>query len=141
MTFFGLFNKSKRSQSAQTSSGKSLGRTTSANASPSSSRAPSLRERLSRPKVHHAKTAPPQPLTTHEEPQGQVGARNTFHHGPAPRKTALNAFKFTLSTLSSASEILPAPGFRVAIDILLAVMDGIQVGNEMLTSRVSYKRI
>ena len=83
-----------------------------------------LRERLNRPKVRHAKTAPPQLSITHEDPQG---ARGSANEASTPTNTALNAFKFTLTTLSSASENLPVPGFKCAVDILLAVINGTQV--------------
>jgi hypothetical protein len=45
--------------------------------------------------------------------------------------TALNVFKLALVTLSSASDNLPVPGVKIAVDVLLTVVDGIQVGFQL----------
>ena len=54
--------------------------------------------------------------------------------------TALNVFKFALGTLSSASDNIPVPGLKLAIDALLTITQHIQVkfkGRSMLTSNSS----
>jgi hypothetical protein len=49
-------------------------------------------------------------------------------------KTALNVLKLALVTLSSASDNLPAPGVKVAVDVLLTVVNGVQVRHQMSVS-------
>lgn len=47
--------------------------------------------------------------------------------GSTAPNTALNVFKFALGTLSSASDNIPIPGVKLAIDTLLTITRHVQV--------------
>src|ERR1700722_9979919 len=50
-------------------------------------------------------------------------------------RTALNVFKFTLGALSTASEGVPIPGVKLAIESLLTITNHIQVRYRQSTAR------
>lgn len=136
-SFLGRFNRPKKTQSTQSKSlisspGTPLNRTAT-----SSSSKLSLRQRLSRPTPNHAETAPSRLVKDREGPPpsdnvtSNLSVTGTTSTKTSTRpNTALNVLKLTLSTLSSASDGLPAPGLKVAVDILFSVLDNLEVSHE-----------
>jgi hypothetical protein len=131
MSFLGRFGKSKKAQPTQPephspSDSRTRSQTLSAT-SPSS-----FRERLNRPRAKTFKTSPQDVF----EKQLEVPflypspVRSASPQPSAGPNTALNAFKTALLALGSASDGLPAPGFKFVVDTLLIVMENVQVSYE-----------
>jgi hypothetical protein len=64
-------------------------------------------------------------VTTPDNVSNQRG--NTSSDRSVAQATALNLFKFTLTTLSTASDNIPVPGLKLALDGLLSVIEKVQV--------------
>jgi hypothetical protein len=52
---------------------------------------------------------------------------NTSSYRSVAKATALNAFKLTLTTLGKASDNIPVPGLKLAMEGLLLVIEKVQV--------------
>jgi hypothetical protein len=141
---FEWLNKSgKRSKSTKSSSAPSLVPLDRTASSPATSSF--LHERFKRPKLKSTKTAPGTLCDLPEETSSSQTLISSLTHADgagisnsAAAHTALNVFKLALVTLSSASDNLPVPGVKVAVDVLLTVIDGVQVSHEMLAVEISY---
>jgi hypothetical protein len=71
-------------------------------------------------------------VTTPEEALNQQGSASSHHS--AAKATVLNVFKFTLAALSAASDHVPVPGLKLAMEGLLSVIERVQVCYEYLIS-------
>jgi hypothetical protein len=108
-----IFGRSSKHKS------KSTGLESRAPSNPEASTRVPLLQRVFRLKLNKRGTTPAQLQTT-----PTASALSSHSH---IRDTALNAFKLTLTTLSSAADNLPVPGFKVTIDILMTAIEGVQV--------------
>ena len=117
-----IFGRSSKHKS------KSTGLESHAPSDPEASTSVPLLQRVFRPKLNKRETAPAQLQTTPKNSSKQKAtASASSSRSDILRGTALNAFILTLTTLSSAADNLPAPGFKVAIDILMTAINGVQV--------------
>jgi hypothetical protein len=64
-------------------------------------------------------------VTTPDVATNQLGSASAYHS--VAKSTALNVFKLTLATLGKASDNIPVPGLKLAMEGLLSVIEKVQV--------------